>query len=190
MISSEYKQLHFEVYEIELPYCSVCTPRDDVQGVWNTPLTCEESSDSTYKLYFTKNSSPSIRQPSQAITGNSYLNSSIFKCVDSGTETTPLLKGGKGLASRSTMSVSMTDFQGDPGPLNTSDSGTFFGKLLARNVLEGKQIKTHYYTKDDTQSAPYIVKTSTHYITSAQLSSGKITISGKDGLKDLEKNRL
>jgi hypothetical protein len=188
MISSEYKQLHFEVYEIELPYCSVCTPTTGVQGVWNTPLTCEESSDSTYKLYFTKNSSPSIRQPSQSITGNSYLNSSIFKCVGSGSETTPLLKAGRGLASRSTMSVSMTDFNGDPGPLNVSDSGTFFGKLLARNVLEGKQIKTYYYTKDDTQSAPYIVKTSTHYITSASLSGGMFRISGKDGLKDLEKN--
>ncbi len=55
-------------------------------------------------------------------------------------------------------------------------------------MLEGKQIKTYYYTKDNTQTAPYIVKTSTHYITSAQLSGGRINISGKDGLKDLEKN--
>jgi hypothetical protein len=80
----------------------------------------------------------------------------------------------------------MNDFKGDPGPINFSDDGTFFGKLKARNVLDGKKIISHYYTITSDQSAPEEVGTSEHYIENASLTGGKFTIKAKDALKDLE----
>jgi len=186
VISTEYKQRHWVVYEIQLPYCTVCTSNQADNSLWYTPLTCEESSDDTYSIYLTENGAPMMVQPSPSISGQSRLNSSIFQCVDSGSESTPMLKAGRGLASRSTMSISCSDFEGDPGPINFSDTGTFFGKLLARNILEGKKIISNYYTKDKTQETPILVQTSEHYITAANLFNGTFNLSAKDALKDLE----
>lgn len=186
MIQEDFRQLHYIVYELELPYCSVCTSSLSDGSVWNTPLTCEESSDSTYKLFFTSNESPLIQQPSPSISGKSILNSKVFRCVNSSTESTAKLKTGEGLASRSTMSIKCEDFKGDSGPINFSDEGTFFGKLMARNVLNGKKITSRYYTVIDSQSAPIEVYTATHFIESYQLTNNIFTISAKDALKDIE----
>ena len=124
--------------------------------------------------------------PSTAIGIKSQLNSSVWRCVSSASESTARLKPGEGMASRGTMSLTMTDFEGDPGPINFSEDGTFFGKLKARNVLDGKKIITHYYTITPESETPVEVSASTHFIEKATLTKGKFSISAKDALKDLE----
>ncbi len=186
MIKTDYKQSHFVLYELVLPYCATCTPVSGLTEKWHTPITCEQESDSTYRLWFASSTAPmELIQPSPSINLKSRLNSSIFRCVTSSKESTPKLKAGEGLASRGTMSITCADFDGDPGPINFSEDGTFFGKLLARNVLDGKKIITHYYTVTDFGGIEE-VSTSTHFVTNTKLSDGKFTLSAKDALKDVE----
>lgn len=186
MISDKFKQSHFIVYELQLPYCTVCTPADGLTSSWHTPVTCVESSDDTYSLWFTRNLGLQMQPPSTSINIKSKLNSSVWKVVTGASETTPTIKPGEGMASRGTMSLTLSDFEGDPGPINFSENGTFFGKLKARNVLDGKKIVSHYYSIVNGNPTPQLVGSSTHFIESATLSGGKFTIKGKDALKDLE----
>ena len=190
-MSEQYSQQHFVLYEIVLPYCTVCTPADGVNQPFYTPVTCVESSDSQYSLWFAMNTAPNlITQPTPSISGKSVLNSKIFKCVYDASESTSRLKAGEGFGSRGTMKISCSDFNGDPGPIEFTTGGTFFGKLVARNVLQNKIIKSHYYTiaKDPTtkENKIELQETHTHFIDDFQLSDGKFTISGKDALKDTE----
>lgn len=185
-ISTQFKQSHFILYELILPYCSVCTPTSDYTESWHTPVTCEESSDSTYSLWFTRNSSPLMSPPSTSIDIKSRLNSSVWRCVSSASESTGTLKPGDGMASRGSMSITFDDFRGDPGPINFTENGTFFGKLKARNILDGKKITSYYYSITQDSIAPILTKTSTHFIEKATLTGGKFSISAKDALKDLE----
>lgn len=186
MISDNFKQSHFIVYELQLPYCTVCTPVEGLNASWHTPVTCEESSDETYSLWFTSNSAPIMQPPATSINTMSRLNSLVSRVVTGATETTPTIKPGEGMASRGTMSVTLNDHVGDPGPINFSEGGTFFGKLKARNVLDGKKIVSHYYSIINGSPTPQLVGTSTHFIESATLTGGKFTIKAKDALKDLE----
>lgn len=180
----EFSQYQYSLYELKLPYCTVCTPELGVTGTWHTPITCVESSNATYSLWFTTQDAPTVAQPSASISGKSILNSKIFKCVTSASESTPLIKPGKGMSSRSTISLSLADFDGDPGPINFSDEGSFFGKLLARNVLDGKELKVYNYSIAD--GVTYEVSTAIYFIESAQISNSQIKITGKDALKDIE----
>ena len=189
-VVTDLRQQHFVIYELVIPYCTVCTPRKGVSGKWHTPVTCEEDSDAEYSLFFTTQTAPSfIKQPNRAINGVSRLNSVIHRCVSSGSESTAQLKAGEGLASRGAMSITMTDFAGDPGPIEFSEKGTFFGKLKARNVLIGKKIISHYMTVAGAQGSERFVKVSEsiHYVTDANLSKGQFKLSGKDALKDIER---
>jgi hypothetical protein len=186
LIKENFKQRHFVLYEVVLPYCTTCTPSNNLIDAWHTPVTCDESSDDEYSLWFTTNSAPIISPPSQSISIKSRLNSSVWRVVTNGSESTPTLKPGEGMASRGTMSVSMSDFEGDPGPINFSDEGTFFGKLKARNILDGKKIISHYYSITPDSETPVEVSTSTHFIEKTTLTGGRFTIKAKDALKDLE----
>jgi hypothetical protein len=186
LIKDNFKQQHFVVYELVLPYCTACTPSNNLTESWHTPITCDEPSDDEYSLWFTSNSAPIIAPPSQSISIKSRLNSSVWRVVTSGSESTPTLKPGEGMASRGSMSVSMSDFKGDPGPINFSDDGTFFGKLKARNILDGKKIISHYYSITSESGSPVEVNTSTHFIEKTTLTGGRFTIRAKDALKDLE----
>lgn len=189
-ISTEFRQQHFQLFEIILPYCTVCTPVNGLNEAWHTPVTCIESSDSEYSLWLSSQSVPPvITQPSPSLAGiKSILNSKIFRCVISNSESTASLKTGEGLAGRGTMSIRCNDFSGDPGPINFSDDGTFFGKLRARNILEGKKIVTHYFAISGPVGLETVenVGTSTHYITNTELSNGEFRLSAKDALKDIE----
>lgn len=185
-LNNNFKQSHFVVYELQLPYCTVCTPIEGLNDPWHTPVTCEESSDDIYSLWFTSNKVPIMSPPSTSINVKSRLNSSVWREVTSASETTPRLNVSKGMASRGTMSITMSDFDGDPGPINFSEDGTFFGKLKARNVLDGKKIISHYYSIVNGSETPELVGTSEHYIENASLTNGRFTISAKDALKDLE----
>ena len=189
MISKEFRQEHFEIYEIVLPWVRFGTAKDPDVGFWNTPLTANEPSNDEYSLFFAKNSLPiGVPQPRKAIEGTSVLNGSIFRCVTSASENTCQLKG-EGLASRGTMSLTCQDFKGDSGPKKFTNNGTFFGKLLARNVLQGKKIITHYYSIVGFSGSERLQKVSqsVHFITSVQLQNGQFKISAKDALKDAEK---
>ena len=184
MYKDDFAQYQFIVYELVLPYCSVCTPISTETTSWHTPPLCEESSDSEYSLFFTKSNAPLMSPPSQAIAVKSRLNSSVFKCVTTGSEQTATLKPSEGLASRSTMSFSCVDFTADPGPINFTNGGTFFGKLQARNVLEGKKVVSHYYSMIGEEVTE--TYTSVHYITDTNLTGGKFSLKAKDALKDAE----
>jgi hypothetical protein len=146
---------------------------------------CVETSDAEYSLFFTKNNSPFTAPPSQSIGIKSKLNSTIWRCVSGASVTTSKAKAG-GLASRGTMSLTCTDIVGDPGPIEFTEDGTLFGKLMARNILEGKKIITHYYSIGRDEVTPIEVRTETHYVTNATLSAGVFTLNAKDALKDLE----
>jgi len=186
MLKTNFKQQQFIIYELQLPYCTVCTPSGGLTEAWHTPVTCDEASDETYSLWFTDNAAPIMSPPSISINIKSPLNSSVWRVVANGSETTPRLKPGEGMASRGTMSISLNDFEGDPGPINFSDTGTFFGKLKARNVLDGKKIISHNYSISSISTGPELVGSSTHFIENASLTGGKFTITAKDALKDLE----
>ena len=182
---NDFEQSHYVIYELVLPYCTVCTPRESIDGTWHTPPMCVESSDAEYSLFFTKNNAPFSEPPSQSIGIKSKLNSTIWRCVSGASVTTSKAKAG-GLASRGTMSLTCTDITGDPGPIEFTEKGTLFGKLMARNILEGKKIITHYYSIGRDEVTPVEVRTETHYVTNATLSAGVFTLNAKDALKDLE----
>ena len=188
-INTAFRQQHFVLYELVLPYCTVCTPSGDLTEAWHTPVTCEESSDSEYRLWLASSDAPTVlSQPVASINLKSKLNSQIFRCVTKASESTPKLKTGEGQASRGTMSITCTDFNGDSGPINFSDSGTFFGKLRARNILSGKKIITHIFTIAGSAGQEVLqeIGTSTHFITNTELSNGVFKLSAKDALKDIE----
>ncbi len=193
-MSNQYSQQNFVIYEIQLPYCTVCTPVDGLTQSFHTPVTCEESSDATYSLFLTSNKTPALVTQGdlgfQAISTKSQLNSKIFKQVDSASESTAKLKAGEGMASRGTLSIACSDFDGDPGPITFTESGTFFGKLMARNVLQNKKILSHYCTiaKNPTTKTNELTieETHTHFIDDVQLTGGKFTLKAKDALKDIE----
>ena len=82
----------------------------------------------------------------------------------------------------------MTDFDGDPGPINFTENGTFFGKLLARNVLEGKKIIVRHYTMTEGDDVVTEVRALLLTLSSRrELVNGEINIKAKDALKDIEK---
>ena len=98
-IQTNFKQQNFIVYELILPYCSVCTPVEGLTESWHTPITCDESSDDVYSLWFTDNAAPIMSPPSTSIVGvQSRLNSSVWRVVTSASESTPQLKPGEGMA--------------------------------------------------------------------------------------------
>jgi hypothetical protein len=146
---------------------------------------CVESSDAEYSLFFTRGKTPYVSLPGLSISGKSRLNSTMFRVVTGASVTTSKAKAG-GLASRGTMSMTCADENSDPGPIEFTEEGTLFGKLMARNILEGKKIITHYYSIGRDEVTPVEVRTETHYVTNATLSAGVFTLNAKDALKDLE----
>lgn len=189
MALTNFKQQNVTIFELVLPYCTVCTPANGYgTNQWHTPVTCEESSDSTYSLFFTHSTAPApMQQPHSALPGiKSILNSKVHHVVNSASPSTAMLKPGEGLASRSTISMSMTDFDGDPGPINFTDDGTFFGKLRARNILIGKKIIAHNYSRINPTDTLEFQDDSTYFITSTDLTGGIFSVSAKDALKDIE----
>lgn len=182
---NDFEQSHYVIYELVLPYCTVCTPRENIDGVWHTPPMCVETSDAEYSLFFTRGKTPYVSLPGLSISGKSRLNSTMFRVVTGASVTTSKAKAG-GLASRGTMSMTCADEKSDPGPIEFTEEGTLFGKLIARNILEGKKIITHYYSIGRDEVTPVEVRTETHYVTNATLSAGVFTLNAKDALKDLE----
>ena len=168
---------HFEVLSIELPYVSgVCTVPPGVtwsQG-YHTPLTCVESADDTWTYYFGSKSVP--------ISLNEFEpGHPIYRQIKSINENTPTLQLS-GMASRGSLSVTLIDWKGDPGPVNTTDSGTYLSKLDARNILSGREVKLYRYTREDGINT--LVSTSTYLSDSFSVSqSGDYTLTCKSRLE-------
>lgn len=183
--STAFRQRHFILWEIILPYNTVCTPVEGLVDSFHTPKTCKETSDSEYRLWLCQDNAPlNIIQPQPSINQKSILNSQISRVVNSASEKYPTLQGGQGIASFGSMSIKCTDFKGDPGPITFTDDGTFFGKLIARNVLEGKKIVTHKYTIETVNNVevPKKVSESIHIISETNLTDGQFSLSARDPL--------
>jgi hypothetical protein len=135
---------YFQVLELDLPVINgVCT-LDGGDG-YGTPLTCEQQWNGDYKTYyFTNNDAPTIISTN----GQPY-----HRVIASISETATELKGGKGLASRGSLSLRLIDFIGDPNKEsqalqnnpNIAFQGTFFGKMFARQVLQNKKVRLKTY---------------------------------------------
>ena len=183
--STAFRQRHFILWEIILPYNTVCTPVEGLIDSFHTPKTCKEPSDAEYRLWLCQDNAPlNIIQPQPSINQKSILNSQISRVVNSASEKYPTLNGGQGIASFGSMSIKCTDFKGDPGPITFTEDGTFFGKLIARNVLEGKKIVTHKYTIETVNNAevPKKVSESIHIISETNLTNGQFSLSARDPL--------
>lgn len=183
--STAFRQRHFILWEIILPYNTVCTPVEGLVDSFYTPKTCKEPSDAEYRLWLCQDNAPlNIIQPQPSINQKSILNSQISRVVNSASEKYPTLNGGQGIASFGSMSIKCTDFKGDPGPITFTEDGTFFGKLIARNVLEGKKIVTHKYTIETVNNVevPKKVSESIHIISETNLTNGQFSLTARDPL--------
>ncbi len=135
---------HFEVVSITLPYVSgTCTIPQGVnwsQG-YHTPVTCVESGNDTWTYYF--------GTPKVPISVNEFeAGHPIYRQIKSISETTPTLKLD-GMASRGSLSITFTDWEGDPGPINKTDNGTYLSKWDARNFLSGREVTIYRFERSN-----------------------------------------
>jgi len=159
-------QQHFEVLEVDLPVITGACTIGASQG-FGTPLTCDQAWTNEYKTYyFTNDNAPIL----PSINGEP-----IYRCITSIRMTTPELKPGDGLASRSSLSVTMKDFdKQDPNitaPGVTSaviGQGTYLGKLDARQIFENKNVRLKHYRVEPDGSVDLVNGAETyHFLASA-----------------------
>lgn len=136
---------HFEVVQIKLPYVSgACTlpDSDPVMEGFHTPLTCVESTNGEFTYNFARKYTPVGVQVEGA-------KHPLHRCIKSVSETTAQLKPKDGMASRPSMSVTFDDFKGDPCYENPTETGFFFAKMVARNVMTNRKVVLIRYKKED-----------------------------------------
>tara|TARA_R110000868_G_scaffold119479_2_gene317163 strand:+ start:2678 stop:5059 length:2382 start_codon:yes stop_codon:yes gene_type:complete len=168
----QFSQEHFEVVEIDLPIIAGTCTIDGNPG-FGTPLSCDQSypltpGENDIQTYrFTMPSAPLIPV------------SGIMRYVKSISERTAELKPGNGLAARGTGSISFIDFEGDPNPDapgvtdDVLNSGTFFGKLNARQVFVNKPVRIKLYRVEADGSIDIVNGSQTrHYIAESFKSNG------------------
>lgn len=155
--------IHYFIVELDLPVVTGTCTLNGNPG-FGTPLTCPDQSSPTTNI-----------KTYQFTNANIILSTSgIFKCVENVAETPPKLKAGNGVASRATCTVTLSDFIGDPNPdspalVDTPDianSGTFFGKLKARNIMANKPVRVLAYQVDNANNHTLV---STHHYIATQL---------------------
>ena len=136
---SQFVQQHFTVVEIDMPVVSgECTISGEPG--YGTPLSCDQPSNATTTFKFTTVDAPLLPE------------SGIYRCIKKISETPTKLQTGKGLASRGTAVITFVDFDGkDPNPFSPAvldglaDSGTFFSKFDARNILANREMRIKNY---------------------------------------------
>ena len=178
----EFIQRHFTVVEIDLPSVSgECT----ISGGpgYGTPLSCDQPSNSIKTYKFTTNDAPLLPE------------SGIYRYIKSISETPAKLQSGKGLASRSTCSITFIDFEGkDPNPFSPAvldglaNEGTFFGKLDARNILANRDMRIKNYRVEPDGSIDLVNGSETrYYLTNTFDRSGNTQwkLNGKDELSKI-----
>ena len=140
---------HFDTISIVMPYVNgTCTVPDGVSWPrgYNTPLTCKESSDSTYGYTFCTKSAPIGFVESTSATYDSPF---TYRQVTKINESTPILRPEGGLASRGKLTVELIDFNGDPIPELSSDGGSYLAKFAARNIFSGRDVIRKKYKIED-----------------------------------------
>ena len=136
-------QHHFEVVEIDLPVIIGACTIGSSQGT-GTPLTCDQAWAGEYKTYYFTNENAPILP---SINGEP-----IWRCIKSISETATELKPGDGLSSRSSLSITLTDFDKQDPNIGASgvdeavkSQGTYFGKLSIRQIVENKNVRLKLY---------------------------------------------
>ena len=154
---SKFTQEQFEVLEIDLP---VITGTCTVGGVagYGTPLTCDQAWTNEYKTYkFTTQNAP-------VLSGGIH-----YRCIEKIKEKTTELKPSSGLSSRGSLSITLTDFIGDPNTetagvtTTVKNQGTFFGKLAARQVFDNKAVRLKLYRVEADGTIDLVNGAQTHY---------------------------
>ena len=179
-----YSQEHFTVVELTIPVVNgTCTIGG--QPGYGTPLSCDQESNGFKTYKFTTANSPQLN-------GNGDI---IYRCIASISETPTKLQSGRGLASRGSVSIQLIDFDNaDPTPLApavTDDiikTGTFFGKLDARNILANKELVIKNYRVEADGSIDLVNGAEArHYVVDSLVNTGggKWSITGKDELAKL-----
>jgi hypothetical protein len=181
---SQFKQIHFEVLEIDLPVITGACTIGFEQG-YGTPLTCDQAWSGEYKTYYFTN----INAPVLPI--------SAQRCIKSISETPTELKPGQGLSSRASWSITMVDFIGDPNAdfLGAGNSvieqGTYFGKLKSRQIIDNKSARLKLYRVEDDGTIDLSGGAETKNITALSLeknSDGSYTFKFKDILFSANKD--
>lgn len=168
---------NFEILSITLPYVSgTCTVPNGVdweQG-YHTPITCQESADSEWTYYFGVANVPiSVKEIESG--------HPIYRRIKSISESSPILQTD-GIASRGSLTVTFNDWEGDPGPVNTTENGTYLSKFAARNFINGKVVKLYRYTRENGINT--LVSTSVFLAETLSVSSAGIyTLSCKSRLE-------
>jgi hypothetical protein len=169
-------QEHFEVIEIDLPVITGACTIGGSPG-FGTPLSCDEAYTDEIKTYkFTNVNAPIVP--------------GALRYIKSISETTAEIKPGTGLGSRGTLSITFIDAKGDPNigapgvTQDVIDSGTFFGKLSARQIIVNKEIRVKLYRVEADGTIDLAGGALTRfYIADTLKSNGKSwTLSGKDEL--------
>jgi hypothetical protein len=170
-------QEHFEVIEIDLPVITGACTIGGSPG-FGTPLSCDEAYIGEIKTYkFTNQNAPIVP--------------GALRYIKSISETTAEIKPGTGLGSRGTLSITFIDAdKNDPNigaPGVTDDvinTGTFFGKLSARQIIVNKEIRVKLYRVEADGTIDLAGGALTRfYIADTLKSNGKTwTLTGKDEL--------
>lgn len=192
-------QEHFSVIEIDLPAFSsgqTCTLTTGT--AFFTPRSCDETWDgTTYKTYYfaTTNTPINFGRPKSASGMPSGIidtgASAIYRVLKGISESVTELKPGEGLALKGSAKITLADFVGDPGPVTETTTGTFFGKLSARNILTNKVARVKHfhvnsdniYETDDALTRYYIIDTLKNN------GNGSWTLNLKDELSKLDKDK-
>jgi hypothetical protein len=154
---SQYSQEHFEVLEIDLPVITgTCTL--GASNGFGTPLTCDQAWTGEYKTYkFTNQNAPILPA------------SNIYRVITKVKENPTELKPGNGLSARGSMSITLTDFLGDPNQETTGvtadviGQGTYLGKLSARQIIENKAVRLKLYRVEADGSIDLVGGAETHH---------------------------
>lgn len=166
---SQFSQEHFEVLEIDLPVIDgVCTIGGSLG--FGTPLSCDQQTYTTKTYKFTNANAPLLPE------------SEIYRCIKSISEAVTELKPSEGLSSRGTLSIQFNDFIGDPNQDTAGvtdavkSTGTFFGKLSARQIFANKEVRIKLYRVQADGSIDLVSGAQTRYY-----SAEAFTNSGKGG---------
>ena len=121
-------------------------------------LTCDQAWTNEYKTYkFTTQNAP-------VLSGGIH-----YRCIEKIKEKTTELKPDSGLSSRGSLSITLTDFEGDPNTetagvtATVKKQGTFFGKLAARQVFDNKAVRLKLYRIESDGTIDLVNGAQTHY---------------------------
>lgn len=175
-------QRHFEVLEIDLPVITGACTIGSSQG-FGTPLFCDQAWTNEYKTYYFTNENAPILP---SVNGEP-----IYRCITDIRMNSAELKPGDGLASRSSLSVTMSDFNKQdpnitaPGVTTAvKNQGTYFGKLDVRQVFENKNARLKHYRVEPGGNIDLVNGAETYHFLSNTFqlnpSSGKWVLNCKD----------